>query len=88
MTDFVDLDVRPILKRGGEPFEHIMASVVALKPDQGLRLLATFKPTPLLSVLGLQGLYAQRARDRRWRLGGAVHARANRCGCVCARSGR
>lgn len=62
MTDFVDLDVRPILKRGGEPFEHIMAAVVALRPDQGLRLLATFKPTPLLSVLGSRG-YTHSARE-------------------------
>ena len=62
MTDFVDLDVRPILKRGGEPFEHIMAAVVALRPDQGLRLLATFKPTPLLSVLGSRG-YTHSVRE-------------------------
>ncbi len=62
MTDFVDLDVRPILQRGGEPFEHIMAAVVALRPDQGLRLLATFKPTPLLSVLGSRG-YTHSARE-------------------------
>lgn len=51
----VDLDVRPILRAGGEPFEKIMQTVNALAPGQGLRLLATFKPSPLLHVLGHSG---------------------------------
>ncbi len=55
MTDFVDLDVRPILRSGGEPFAKIMEAVQGLAPGQGLRLFATFKPTPLLHVLGSQG---------------------------------
>jgi uncharacterized protein (DUF2249 family) len=55
MTTFVKVDVRPILRAGGEPFEQIMAAVNALKPGEGLRLLATFKPTPLLRVLGSKG---------------------------------
>lgn len=54
-TTFVDVDVRPILRAGGEPFERIMEAVNMLKPGQGLRLLATFKPTPLLHVLGSKG---------------------------------
>jgi uncharacterized protein (DUF2249 family) len=52
---FVDLDVRPILRAGGEPFQEIMKTVTALAPGQGLRLLATFKPVPLFSVLGSKG---------------------------------
>jgi|SRR6185437_13668742 uncharacterized protein (DUF2249 family)/TusA-related sulfurtransferase len=54
-TPFVELDVRPTLRAGGEPFEEIMQTVSALKPGEGLRLLATFKPTPLLHVLGSRG---------------------------------
>jgi uncharacterized protein (DUF2249 family) len=54
-TAFVDLDVRPVLRAGGEPFEDIMSAVNGLKPGEGLRLLATFKPTPLLHVLGSRG---------------------------------
>jgi uncharacterized protein (DUF2249 family) len=54
-TTFVDVDVRPILRSGGEPFQQIMEAVAALTPGQGLRLFATFKPTPLLSVLGSKG---------------------------------
>lgn len=59
MTAFVDLDVRPILRAGGEPFEKIMQAVTGLQPGQGLRLFATFKPTPLLHVLGSKGFTHQ-----------------------------
>jgi uncharacterized protein (DUF2249 family) len=56
MTEtFVELDVRPILRAGGEPFEQIMQAVGGLKPGEGLRLFATFKPTPLFHVLGSKG---------------------------------
>jgi uncharacterized protein (DUF2249 family) len=55
MTTFVDVDVRPILRAGGEPFGEIMQAIATLKPDEGLRLLATFKPTPLFHVLGSKG---------------------------------
>jgi uncharacterized protein (DUF2249 family) len=62
MTGFVELDVRPILRNGGEPFEKIMQTVSALQPGQGLRLYATFKPTPLLHVLGSKG-YTHQAKE-------------------------
>jgi uncharacterized protein (DUF2249 family) len=52
MTTYVDLDVRPVLRNGGEPFEEIMKTVNNLQPGQGLRLFETFKPTTLLHVLG------------------------------------
>ena len=50
-----ELDVRPILRAGGEPFSAIMQAVDALAPGQSLRLLATFKPVPLFHVLGSRG---------------------------------
>jgi uncharacterized protein (DUF2249 family) len=61
-TTFVDIDVRPLLKAGEEPFGQIMAAVSALQPDQGLRLLATFKPVPLFQVLGSKG-FSHEARE-------------------------
>ncbi|PKP68074.1 MAG: universal stress protein [Alphaproteobacteria bacterium HGW-Alphaproteobacteria-5] len=60
--NFVDLDVRPILRDGGEPFAKIMQTVSALGPDEGIRLLATFKPVPLFSVLGSKG-FTHEARE-------------------------
>jgi uncharacterized protein (DUF2249 family) len=61
-TTFVDLDVRPILRAGGEPFSQIMQAVDALGPGEGLRLLATFKPVPLFGVLGAKG-FLHEARE-------------------------
>jgi uncharacterized protein (DUF2249 family) len=61
-SSFVELDVRPILRAGGEPFEAIMGAVSKLGPGQGLRLLATFKPVPLFSVLGARG-FAHEAQE-------------------------
>jgi TusA-related sulfurtransferase len=58
----VDVDVRPILRAGGEPFKEIIDAVNALKPGEGLRLFATFKPVPLLHVLGSKG-FAHEANE-------------------------
>lgn len=51
----VTLDVRDILRSGGEPFAVIMQAVDSLSPGQGLRLLATFNPTPLFGVMSQYG---------------------------------
>ena len=51
----IELDVRPILKAGGEPFSEIMNAVQKVPEGGALRLRATFKPTPLFNVLGKQG---------------------------------
>ena len=39
-----ELDVRPILRAGGEPFSAIMEAVNGLAAGQSFRLLATFEP--------------------------------------------
>lgn len=51
----LELDVRPELARGGEPFEAIMAAVGQLAPGQQLRLIAPFRPVPLFNVMKKQG---------------------------------
>jgi uncharacterized protein (DUF2249 family) len=55
MTDYIDVDVRPILRAGGEPFSTIMAALETLAPGQGLRLYAPFKPIPLFGVMADKG---------------------------------
>lgn len=54
-TKVTELDVRPILEAGGEPFGAIMNAVASTASDGAIRLRATFKPTPLFHVLGQQG---------------------------------
>lgn len=55
MTDALELDVRPILRNGGEPFAAIMGAVESLAPGQALKLLATFRPEPLFTVMAAKG---------------------------------
>lgn len=50
-----ELDVRPILKAGGEPIGCIMDFVANVPRGEGFRLCATFKPTPLLTLLRMKG---------------------------------
>lgn len=82
MTDFVDLDVRPILRAGGEPFATIMAVLEQLAPGQGLRLYAPFKPVPLFQVMANRGFTHEAAEiedgdwEVRFRPGAAVAAPA------------
>lgn len=59
MTKFVELDVRPILAAGGEPFGRIMQTVGSLGAGEGLRLLAPFRPVPLFGALGSKGFTHQ-----------------------------
>ncbi|MBW9091875.1 DUF2249 domain-containing protein [Rhizobium wenxiniae] len=56
---YKELDVRPILRQGGEPFQDIMAAVQSLAPGEGLRLLSTFKPAPLLPLMSRRGFSSE-----------------------------
>lgn len=53
-----ELDVRPALQAGEEPFQVIMDAVSALAPGQSLRLIAPFRPVPLFSVMANRGFAA------------------------------
>lgn len=57
-----ELDVRPTLRNGGDPFQEIMGAVNALAPGQALKLFATFRPQPLLRVMASRG-FAYAARE-------------------------
>lgn len=54
-VDPLTLDVREELRNGGEPLPRIMETIRDLAPDQPLRLLATFEPLPLYTVLAKKG---------------------------------
>ncbi len=53
-----ELDVRPMLRAGEEPFQAIMDAVGALAPGESLRLVAPFRPVPLFSVMANRGFAA------------------------------
>lgn len=50
-----ELDVRPLLERGEEPFKVIMAAVARVPDGGALRLRTTFEPVPLYEVLARRG---------------------------------
>lgn len=59
-----ELDVRPLLKSGSDPFKAIMTAVDGLAPGQPLKLIATFRPVPLFSVMAGRGYaYLDRPLD-------------------------
>lgn len=53
--NIVDLDVRPILDGGTDPFNAIMETLKTLKPEETLRIINTFEPIPLLNILKGKG---------------------------------
>jgi len=53
--DYLELDVRPILAQDKDPLKEILSSVKALRKDQGLKLINTFEPSPLIHLLASKG---------------------------------
>ena len=52
---FKRFDVRPLLQAGREPFMEIRKRVDALRPAEGLAIIAPFLPAPLIEKLGSEG---------------------------------
>lgn len=53
--NMVDLDVRPEVESGRDPFRTIMTTVGNLKDGEGLHLINTFEPVPLYTVMKMKG---------------------------------
>jgi hypothetical protein len=62
MNKFKRFDVREILSRGVEPFPEIRKRVDALKPDEGLIVVAPFLPSPLIEKLTGEGFASKLER--------------------------
>jgi hypothetical protein len=65
---FKPFDVRPHLARGEEPFPLIRARVDALRPDEGVTVIAPFMPAPLIELLRSEGFAStiERRHDGAW----------------------
>ncbi len=50
-----ELDVRPMLQSGQDPFNLILGKVKALKAGETLKIINDFEPIPLIKLLGKQG---------------------------------
>jgi uncharacterized protein (DUF2249 family) len=60
---FKTIDVRPILAQGVEPFAKIRESIDALRPNEGLSVIAPFLPSPLIEKLGSEGFQSRVERQ-------------------------
>lgn len=54
----VQLDVRPVMAGGTDPFQQIMDKINELKEGQALEVINSFTPAPLITVLKRQGYSA------------------------------
>ncbi|HEY0679845.1 MAG TPA: DUF2249 domain-containing protein [Chitinophagaceae bacterium] len=54
-SQLVELDVRPIIEHGNDPLNLILQKVRSVKPQQVLKLINSFEPTPLVLLLEKQG---------------------------------
>ncbi len=54
-TEIVELDVRPILKGGVDPFETIMGKLKVMNDNQTLLIINSFEPIPLLNIIKNKG---------------------------------
>ena len=66
---FRTLDVRPLMKRGEEPFRRIMETLATLEPDEGFAVVAPFLPSPLIERMQSAGYHArpERSADGSWK---------------------
>ena len=68
LTKFKRFDVRELLRDGVEPFPEIRRRVDALKPDEGLIIIAPFLPSPLVEKLASEGFSSkvERGKGAEW----------------------
>ena len=68
LNKFKRFDVRDRLRNGVEPFPEIFLRAHALKPDEGLIVVAPFLPSPLIEKLGSEGFASkvERAAGSDW----------------------
>lgn len=62
----VELDVRPVIEGGNDPLSIILQAVKKLEPGKVLKIINSFKPTPLIHLLGKQGFesYVEQLSDK------------------------
>jgi hypothetical protein len=58
-TQFKKFDVRRLLADGIDPFSEIRKRVDALRPNEGLALIAPFLPSPLIEKLSTEGFHSR-----------------------------
>jgi uncharacterized protein (DUF2249 family) len=53
--NIIELDVRPVIEAGKDPFNIIIGKIKQLKTGEILKLITGFEPVPLIQILSKQG---------------------------------
>lgn len=69
IKNLVQLDVRPTLDSGEDPFNIIMKAIKVLKDEETLQIINTFEPIPLIRKLEAKGYESRTERPEE----GVVH---------------
>lgn len=69
IKNLVQLDVRPTLDSGEDPFDIIMKAIKVLKDEETLQIINTFEPIPLIRKLESKGYESRTVRPEE----GIVH---------------
>lgn len=63
--NITELDVRPILAEGVDPFKKIMETLKEMGDDGTLKIINTFEPIPLLNILKVKGYIYESERPEK-----------------------
>lgn len=64
LNQFRRFNVRDFIHKGMEPFPEIRKRVDALKPDEGIIIVAPFLPSPLIEKLTAEGFASKIERGK------------------------
>jgi Uncharacterized conserved protein (DUF2249) len=64
LNQFKRFDVRNLIRSGVEPLPEVRKRVDALKPNEGLVIIAPFLPSPLIELLGGEGFESKVERGQ------------------------
>ena len=59
ISKLIELDVRPIMEAGADPFSVIMSALKEIKKGETLKLINIFEPIPIIQILEEKGYKSQ-----------------------------
>jgi hypothetical protein len=62
VAKFKRVDVRDLIRRGGQPLPEIQQHAAKIVPGEGLIVIAPFLPSPLIELLGGEGFRSKLER--------------------------
>ena len=64
VTNFKRIDVRDLIRRGGQPLPEIQQRAGEIAAGEGLIVIAPFLPSPLIELLGSEGFRSKLERGK------------------------